>query len=75
VGGLEWVAHDEQEVERRRRQSGGQGESSAPAAGKGRAEHVLGEEEERGESGGLVWNFQGFLGPLGKERFPTDLEV
>jgi hypothetical protein len=35
-----------------------------------RAEHVLGEEEER-----VVWNFQGFQGPLGKERFSTDLGV
>jgi hypothetical protein len=38
----------QQEVARRRRQSGGQGRSAAPVVGRGRAEHVPEEEEEKG---------------------------
>jgi hypothetical protein len=65
-----------QEVERRRRQSGDQGESSAPAAEEEQSSaRARGRRREGRGSGGLVWNSQGFQGPLGKERFSTDLGV
>jgi hypothetical protein len=65
----------QQEVERRRRQSGGQGRSSAPAEG-GAEQSMCPRKKKRGEgSGGPVWKFHEFQGPLGKERFSTDVEV
>jgi hypothetical protein len=61
----------QQEVARRRRQSGGQRRRTAPAAGEGRAEHVLGEEEERGgRPGDLFGIFKKFRDLSVKKDFP-----
>jgi hypothetical protein len=48
---------------------------SAPSAGETEQDSTCPRKKKTGGSGGPVWKFQEFQGPLGKERFPTDLEV